>query len=247
MSDLGHDVSDLDKSDRNCVFTWLGKRLLRLNLHFLDPGVESAQIAFSVAILLAALFNGFPPRLFFDANFNSALAQLLTLQPDPNAAIPTSEQVIRIGIVSGHWGHDSGAVCANRTTEQQVNLMIAALVQQKLIDYGHLLDLPEEFDPPLNGYKAVALLSFVWRLYQDRTHNVQDGGCVLIGLARYGQLFGRDHHSLRTQSTAAERYAAFQVIAIAATNWQHLAKTASFLLDVPGFSARIYGQMNWPA
>ena len=64
-----------------------------------------------------------------------------------------------IGIVAGHWQSDSGSVCANGTTEAQVNLTIANLVQQKLTARGYQVDLLQEFDPRLTGYKAAALVS----------------------------------------------------------------------------------------
>jgi N-acetylmuramoyl-L-alanine amidase len=52
----------------------------------------------------------------------------------------------RIGIVAGHWGNDSGAVCADGLTEEKVNLRIATLVQQYLIAEGYEVDLLQEFD-----------------------------------------------------------------------------------------------------
>ncbi len=66
---------------------------------------------------------------------------------------------LRIGIVSGHWGNDSGAVCPDGLTEMQVNLEIASRVQQKLSQEGFTVDLLREFDPRLQGYRAQALLS----------------------------------------------------------------------------------------
>jgi len=127
-------------------------------------GAHTSRIlwtTFSVALLVATLFTGFSPKMF-SSGFNSAIAQLLTPQPAANVAnvvVPTQQQVIRIGIVSGHWGNDSGSVCANGTTEQEVNLSIASLVRQKLVAQGYTVDLLQEFDPRLNGYKAAVLLS----------------------------------------------------------------------------------------
>jgi len=116
------------------------------------------QTVLSVAILVATLFTGFSPRMF-SGNFSSLLAMLATPQPEAGVAVPTSQTILRVGIVSGHWGNDSGSVCANGTTEQQVNLVIASLVRQKLEAQGYTVDLLQEFDPRLNGYKAAVLLS----------------------------------------------------------------------------------------
>jgi len=127
------------------------------------------QTAITVAILLATLFTAFSPSLFSNGYFNAVLAQLMNQHQAVVVAVPTAEQ-IRIGIVSGHWGHDSGAVCDNGTTEQQVNLVIATLVQQKLTAYGYQVDLLQEFDPRLTGYKAAVLLS----IHNDSCQYVND-------------------------------------------------------------------------
>ncbi len=44
-------------------------------------------------------------------------------------------------------------------TEADVNLKIATLVQKKLVDRGFQVDLLNEFDTRLNGYRAVAVVS----------------------------------------------------------------------------------------
>ncbi|MGB8214716.1 MAG: N-acetylmuramoyl-L-alanine amidase [Anaerolineales bacterium] len=129
------------------------------------------QTTIAVAILLATLFTAFSPTMFAAGNFSAKLSQLLARPPEvASTAVPTPGQSIRIGIVSGHWGHDSGAVCDNGTTEQQVNLVIANLVQQKLIALGYQVDLLQEFDPRLEGYKATALLS----IHNDSCEYIND-------------------------------------------------------------------------
>ncbi len=124
-------------------------------------GIRTGRIlgtAFSVAILLATLFTGFSPKMF-SGDFSSMLSLLLTPQPAANPSVPTQAYILRIGIVAGHWGNDSGSVCTNGTTEQQVNLAIASLVRQKLTAQGFQVDLLQEFDSRLAGYKAAALVS----------------------------------------------------------------------------------------
>ena len=55
----------------------------------------------------------------------------------------------KIGIVVGHRGHDSGAVCANGLTELEINSNVATYVQQKLIKQGYEVDLLDEYDARL--------------------------------------------------------------------------------------------------
>ena len=72
---------------------------------------------------------------------------------------PTGTGAAHVGIVSGHWGSDSGAVCPNGVTEQQVNYEIARRVKQDLEAAGVRVDLLQERDPRLQHYRADALLS----------------------------------------------------------------------------------------
>jgi N-acetylmuramoyl-L-alanine amidase len=118
------------------------------------------QTSLSVAFLLATLFTGFSPKMFSE-NFGSLVSGLLTPQPGGIDAVPTSQNNIRIGIVSGHWGNggDPGAVCPDGTNELAVNLAIASIVRQQLEARGYTIDLLQEFDPRLDGYQAALMLS----------------------------------------------------------------------------------------
>jgi len=64
-----------------------------------------------------------------------------------------------IGIVAGHWGFDSGAVCDDGLTEQAVNLDAARRVKALLEARRYRVDLMQEFDPRLTGYVADAIVS----------------------------------------------------------------------------------------
>jgi N-acetylmuramoyl-L-alanine amidase len=132
--------------------------------------IRILQNAFSVAILIATFAISFSPHLFSSLNISSLITRQLAPQPVVNPVITNSTQAIRIGIVSGHWGHDSGAVCDDGTTEQEVNLAIATLVQQKLSASGYVVDLLQEFDPRLDGYKAAVLLS----IHNDSCQYIND-------------------------------------------------------------------------
>ena len=111
-----------------------------------------------IAALMATLFTSITPALF-STSLRDQMAVLLTPQPENYDAPATPRPKIKIGIVSGHWGNDSGAVCVNGTTEADVNLKIATLVQQKLGALGYDTDLLKEFDPRLTDYQAALLVS----------------------------------------------------------------------------------------
>ncbi len=74
---------------------------------------------------------------------------------------PTSQRPVGpyVGIVAGHWGNDSGAVCPDGVTEQQVNLEIAKRVTERLRSRGVWVDLLQEFDSRLNGFSGDVLVS----------------------------------------------------------------------------------------
>jgi N-acetylmuramoyl-L-alanine amidase len=73
---------------------------------------------------------------------------------EPSSAVP------RIGVVAGHWGHDTGAVCDDDgSREVDVNLTIAAKLVKILEGLGYEVELLEEFDVRLHGYSADALIS----------------------------------------------------------------------------------------
>lgn len=126
------------------------------------------------AVVLATVLVAWTPQSFSGASLSYRLAMILTPQP---AEVPSGSAVpaLRIGIVSGHAGNDSGAVCTNESgdvtlTEADVNLSIATLVQKKLVERGYQVDLLNEFDTRLNGYRAVAIMS----IHNDSCEYIND-------------------------------------------------------------------------
>ena len=135
--------------------------------------VRALQTTLGVAILLATLFTALPSQGLANGNFYERLSLLLT--PRPPDAVSTAQPLLRIGIVAGHSGNDSGAVCVDGNgevtlTEADVNLEIAAIVQQQLTQAGYQVDLLREFDTRLNGYRALAIVS----IHNDSCEYVND-------------------------------------------------------------------------
>jgi len=113
-----------------------------------------------VGVLIAALQN--LPRWLSGAALAQAAAQAtadaIVVEQTSVAAAATAD-ANRIGIVSGHRGHDSGAVCDDGLTEAEVNFTHATLVAELLRAQGYTVDVLDEFDPRLQGYRARVLLS----------------------------------------------------------------------------------------
>jgi N-acetylmuramoyl-L-alanine amidase len=97
-------------------------------------------------------------------NLYERLSVILTPQSSSKQQVLISQPQLRIGIVAGHSGNDSGAVCLDGNgnvtlTEADVNLKIAAMVQEQLTQKGFSVDLLREYDTRLNGYRALAIVS----------------------------------------------------------------------------------------
>jgi N-acetylmuramoyl-L-alanine amidase len=136
--------------------------------------LRAVQATIGIAILMATLFTALPSRGLVAGNFYEQLSMVLTPRPGANMPVVSQPQE-RIGIVAGHSGNDSGAVCVDGNgnvtlTEADVNLEIAALVQQQLTQKGYQVDLLREFDTRLNGYRALAIVS----IHNDSCEYIND-------------------------------------------------------------------------
>jgi len=81
---------------------------------------------------------------------------------NPDAAVPAvtpTPSVPRIGIVAGHWGSDTGAVCPDGLKEIDINYDVALRVVAALGSQGYHIDLLQERDPVLSGYQAAVIVS----------------------------------------------------------------------------------------
>jgi N-acetylmuramoyl-L-alanine amidase len=64
-----------------------------------------------------------------------------------------------VGIVAGHWGNDTGAICPDGLREVDINFDVAQRVVNILKARGYQVNLLEEFDDRLQDYRADALVS----------------------------------------------------------------------------------------
>lgn len=135
-------------------------RFIRRNLALL------AFLALSSAAMLAAYFYFSPVSGVAEVVAAGSSAETLSARfakpvpPKPVVGrVAQSPGPIRIGIIAGHKGNDSGAVCADGLTEVEVNENIAVRVVSALQARGIAADLLTEFDPRLDGYVGTALVS----------------------------------------------------------------------------------------
>ena len=136
--------------------------------------LRAVQATVAIAILMATLFTALPSRGLVSGDIYQRWSLALTPRPGENVPVVSQPQE-RIGIVAGHSGNDSGAVCVDGNgnvtlTEADVNLEIAALVQQRLTQAGYQVDLLREFDSRLNGYRALAIVS----IHNDSCEYIND-------------------------------------------------------------------------
>jgi N-acetylmuramoyl-L-alanine amidase len=144
-----------------------------------------------------------------------------------SSAGATSNPANRIGIVSGHRGNDSGTVCLDGLTEAQVNFDHATRVASFLRAEGYVVDILDEFDARLKGYRALALVSIhadsctyindlatgfkVARALESRVPETEDE-LVACLTARYKQATGLRFHA-NTVTRDMTQYHAFGEIA----------------------------------
>jgi N-acetylmuramoyl-L-alanine amidase len=119
--------------------------------------------------LMATIFTWWTPNGFISDNVRQGLSIAIATDAVTQVptALPTPNWARKIGVVSGHRGNDSGAVCPDGLTEASINLSVAELVVQNLRGVGYTVDLLDEFDPRLQNYQAATLLSIHSNTCQD--------------------------------------------------------------------------------
>lgn len=130
--------------------------------------LRSLGVMVAVAVVVATLFTWWTPSNFLPSESVSQLAVALATQAgqQPTAVAAPADPSTTIGVVSGHRGlypatglPDPGAVCPDGLTEQQVNENVAMKVVALLQAEGYRVDLLDEWDSRLQGYRALAMVS----------------------------------------------------------------------------------------
>jgi N-acetylmuramoyl-L-alanine amidase len=120
-----------------------------------QQATEPAQQAAPPLLLLTTTPMAPPPTA---APSESAAPSQAPAAAIPSTLTPTPGPP-HVGIVAGHRGNDTGAVCPDGLREVDINFDVAQRVVSALCANGYQVDLLEEFDERLWDYRADALVS----------------------------------------------------------------------------------------
>lgn len=162
----------------------------------------------SIGVIAATLFTIWMPGSLMPGSLEQRMVnavssgEQLALTPTPAASMPSDFPSNKIGLVVGHMGNDSGAVCVDGLTELEVNSNVATFAQQALIEAGYEVELLEEFDPRLSNYEAGLLLS----IHADSCEYINDSATGFKVAAALSET--KRENSSRLVACMADRYAA---------------------------------------
>lgn len=139
-------------------------------------GVRAVVIVVLAALIVAFIFSYWTPESFLSAEFIANLQEVSSTQGPPTAVpspLPTFSSVQKIGIITGHSGpplnpaftEDPGAICDENgdgipeLRELDINTSVSYRVADLLIQEGFLVEMLNEWDPRLDGYRADTLIS----------------------------------------------------------------------------------------
>jgi len=168
---------------------------------------RAISTVFFAGVIAATLFSLWMPGNFMPGSLGQKVANAvtegeeITLTEVASGVLPANFPTNRIGIVVGHRGHDSGAVCANGLTELEINSNVATYLQQLLIKAGYEVELLDEFDSRLNNYQAGLLLS----VHADSCDYINDSATGFKVAAAFSQK--TDNSSSRLVECISDRYA----------------------------------------
>ncbi len=144
----------------------------------LSEALRHIAIVAAAGVAMATVFTAWTPNSLLPKNVADQIAAVIATSqvqatPTPLPVVATlAPPLPKIGIVAGHSGpqNDPGAVCPNGVTERAVNHDIATRVKVGLEANGFHVDLLDEFDPRLQGYQALAVVS----IHNDSCQYIND-------------------------------------------------------------------------
>jgi N-acetylmuramoyl-L-alanine amidase len=170
---------------------------------------------------LATAFITFAPSALSPDAIRKSFAGILN--PKPGALGPVAPFKLPIGLIAGHSGNDSGATCNDGLTEVSINEDVALRVKTLLERQGYIVDVLQEYDDRLGGYKGMALIS----IHTDTCRYIDDNATGFI--IQPSSVEAAADASQQLAACLADRYAA-------ATELQnHSASVASDMINYHAF------------
>jgi len=120
--------------------------------------LEAAQKVLLITMVFVVLTIGYLSWQALHPPDDTTALELPSPVPT-DTLIPTGEPPPKVGIVAGHYGFDSGAVCPDGLQEVEITLAIAEKVVALLKRKGYQVELLGEFDDAILGYQADAFVS----------------------------------------------------------------------------------------
>lgn len=155
--------------------------------------------------LMATIFTWWTPNEFISSSVRQGLSIAIATDAATQVptALPTPNWARRVGVVAGHRGNDSGAVCDDGLTEASINLTVAEMIVRNLRGLGYSVDLLDEFDSRLTNYDAAALVS----IHSNTCRNFGERVSGFIVSASSGRITARTDDN-RLVDCIARHYAA---------------------------------------
>lgn len=168
---------------------------------------QTVTTIISAAVIVATLFTIWTPGSLLAKNLPERMVEALAVKPladntpDPALSMPSNFPSNKVGIVVGHRGNDSGAVCSNGLTELEINTNVATYLQKMLIDDGYEVELLDEFDARLSNYEAGLLIS----IHADSCDYINDSATGFKVASALSET--KEGNSQRLVACIADRYA----------------------------------------
>lgn len=131
-----------------------------------DTLLKTLKLMLVFGFVSATLFTMWTPTNILVAQENAIIPPAATANPIQETVAYQIEPEKKIGIIVGHRGYapegipDPGAVCeSDGLREVDLNLQIATLLRQELMEENFTVELLNEDDPKLQGYEAMAVVS----------------------------------------------------------------------------------------